>query len=67
MSTTAKAEEENATWGLDRIDQRALPLDSTYSYENTGEGVFAYILDTGKLMTRIMKLVFQVDGKDATR
>ncbi len=37
----------NATWGLDRIDQRNLPLNSTYVYNNTGFGVNAYIIDTG--------------------
>ncbi|MFN2383599.1 MAG: S8 family serine peptidase [Gemmatimonadota bacterium] len=36
-----------ATWGLDRIDQRALPLSTTYSYNNTGTGVTSYIIDTG--------------------
>jgi subtilisin family serine protease len=34
-------------WGLDRIDQRDLPLNSTYSYNATGSGVRAYIIDTG--------------------
>ena len=34
-------------WGLDRIDQRDLPLDQTYVYKNTGRGVTAYILDSG--------------------
>jgi subtilisin family serine protease len=37
----------NATWGLDRIDQRALPLSTTYTYGNDGSGVNAYIIDTG--------------------
>jgi subtilisin family serine protease len=37
----------NATWGLDRIDQAALPLSSTYTYGNTGQGVTAYVIDTG--------------------
>ena len=37
----------NATWGLDRIDQRARPLSGTYTYANTGSGVTAYIIDTG--------------------
>lgn len=37
----------SATWGLDRIDQRDLPLSTTYTYEADGSGVSAYILDTG--------------------
>lgn len=36
-----------ATWGIDRIDQRSLPLSGTYTYNNTGSGVTAYIIDTG--------------------
>jgi subtilisin family serine protease len=36
-----------ATWGLDRIDQRNLPLSGTFTYTNTGSGVKAYVIDTG--------------------
>lgn len=36
-----------ATWGIDRIDQRALPLSGTFTYTATGSGVTAYIIDTG--------------------
>jgi subtilisin family serine protease len=36
-----------ATWGLDRIDQRNLPLSGTFTYTNTGAGVKAYMIDTG--------------------
>jgi aqualysin 1 len=37
----------NAPWGLDRIDQRNLPLSTTYTYTTTGSGVNAYVIDTG--------------------
>jgi aqualysin 1 len=37
----------NATWGLDRIDQRDLPLNGAFTYNATGSGVKAYIIDTG--------------------
>jgi subtilisin family serine protease len=36
-----------ATWGLDRVDERLRPLDGDYTYEKTGTGVTAYIIDTG--------------------
>ena len=36
-----------ATWGLDRIDQRALPLNNAFTYDRAGAGVTAYIIDTG--------------------
>ncbi len=39
--------QSNATWGIDRIDQRALPLSTTYNYTATGPSVHAYIIDTG--------------------
>ncbi|HCA5286604.1 S8 family peptidase [Acinetobacter nosocomialis] len=41
----------NPDWGLDRIDQKALPLNSTYSYSQTGIGTTVYIVDTGILST----------------
>jgi subtilisin family serine protease len=41
------ATQTGATWGLDRIDQRARPLNGTYVYNYTGSGVRAYIIDTG--------------------
>ena len=37
----------SATWGLDRIDQRALPLDTNYSYNTDASNVHAYIIDSG--------------------
>jgi subtilisin family serine protease len=47
ISTT----QPGATWGLDRIDQRNLPLSTTYTFTKTGAGVTAYIIDTGIRIT----------------
>jgi subtilisin family serine protease len=43
----ANATQTNATWGIDRVDQSNLPLDGSYTYNTTGQGVTAYIIDTG--------------------
>jgi subtilisin family serine protease len=41
------ATQAGATWGLDRIDQRARPLSGTFTYPTTAPNVTAYIIDTG--------------------
>ena len=35
------------SWGLDRADQRALPLDGLITRAGAGAGVSAYVIDTG--------------------
>jgi len=42
-----RATQGSPVYGLDRIDQRRLPLDGAYNYDSTGAGIKAYIIDTG--------------------
>lgn len=44
---TLDATQSNPPWGLDRIDQRNLPLNAIYTFNWTGTGVRAYVIDTG--------------------
>ena len=54
----------NATWGIDRIDQRSLPLSTTFTYLNTGAGVKAYIIDTGIRLSHSQFGGRAIDGRD---
>lgn len=43
----ASATQTSSVWGLDRVDQRSLPLSGSYDYQLDGTGVNVYIVDTG--------------------
>jgi len=43
--------QQQATWGIDRLHERAIELDGEYHYEHDGEGTDSYIIDTGILLT----------------
>jgi subtilisin family serine protease len=62
---TIDTTQTGATWGLDRIDQRPLPLNGTYTYTPTGQGVTAYIIDTGVRTTHTQFGGRAVSGFDA--
>jgi subtilisin family serine protease len=47
QTARAAATQLSAPWGLDRIDQRNLPLSGSYTYNVSGSGVTAYIIDSG--------------------
>jgi subtilisin family serine protease len=46
---TAAETQQPAPWGLDRIDQRALPLSGSFTSASSGAGVSAYVIDSGVL------------------
>jgi len=46
-------EQAGATWGLDRADQRNLPLNGLYDFNQTGAGENAYVIDTGIRTTHL--------------
>jgi len=45
--TVSDTQPSPPSWGLDRIDQRNLPLNDSYGYPTTASTVHAYIIDTG--------------------
>jgi subtilisin family serine protease len=47
VSLNVSVQPNPPSWGLDRIDDRSLPLDQKYHYPNLAGRVKAYIIDTG--------------------
>lgn len=47
--TSPPAQQSNATWGLDRVDQSSSSLNGLYLHQYTGSGVHAFVVDTGIL------------------
>lgn len=44
---TVATTQNGAIWGLDRVDETDLPLDSRYIYDTAGQGAHVYVIDTG--------------------
>lgn len=53
VGTVVTTQPNPPSWGLDRIDQMDLPLNSQYVYNANGSGVTAYIIDTGIRSTHV--------------
>lgn len=53
------------SWGLDRIDQQALPLNNSYTYPNTASNVHAYVIDTGIRLSHVDFGARATNGFDA--
>jgi subtilisin family serine protease len=68
----AQIQSPTPSWGLDRIDQDALPLDGRFSVEGSGKGVTVYVLDSGVRGThdefsgRVVEGFFGVDDGRGT-
>ena len=70
--TVSDSQPSPPSYGIDRIDQRNLPLSGSYTYSSQGSGVTAYIIDTGIRAThadfggRVQPGVNTVDGSPST-
>lgn len=48
--TISDTQENPPSWGIDRLDQRDLPLDNSYTYATKADNVTAYVIDTGVMV-----------------
>jgi subtilisin family serine protease len=71
--TVSETQANPPSWGIDRVDQKDLPLDNSYTWTNDGTGVTAFVIDTGVMIEhptfggRATNGIDTIDGDDVAQ